>query len=151
MDLDFNSEQNLLRETAAKFFAKECPFENVKEIEESDTGYSKELWARMAELGWMGVFFPEEYGGYGGQFIDLSIIMEEMGKAALPSPFFSTVIQCGLIIMEGASEDQKKELLREQLKIRAGLPQSEKTRLALVLPWLDRSEPTDSEGWQGDG
>jgi len=111
MDLDFNSEQNLLRETAAKFFAKECSFEKVKEIEESDTGYSKELWARMAELGWLGVIFPEEYGGYGGQFIDLSIIIEEMGKAALPSPFFSTVIQCGLIIMESASEDQKKELL----------------------------------------
>ncbi|MCP4727564.1 MAG: acyl-CoA dehydrogenase family protein, partial [bacterium] len=111
MDLDFNSEQNMLRETAAKFFVKECPFETVKDIEESDTGYSKELWSKMAELGWMGVFFPEEYGGYGGQFIDVSIIMEEMGKAALPSPFFSTVIQCGSLIMEGASEDQKKELL----------------------------------------
>ena len=53
MNLDFSSEQKMLRDTAAKFFVKECPFEKVKEIEESDTGYSKELWSKMAELGWM--------------------------------------------------------------------------------------------------
>jgi alkylation response protein AidB-like acyl-CoA dehydrogenase len=111
MELDFSSEQNMLRETASKFFAKECPSDKVKELEESDAGYSPELWRKMADLGWLGVLFPEECGGYGGQFIDTAIIIEEMGKAAFPSPYFSTVIQCGQIILTGGSDAQKKELL----------------------------------------
>ncbi|MDY6934206.1 MAG: acyl-CoA dehydrogenase family protein [Spirochaetota bacterium] len=111
MDLGFTSEQEMLRETAAKFFVNECPSEKVREIEESESGYSSELWSKIAELGWTGVLFPEEYGGYGGQFIDIVIIMEEMGRAVFPSPFFSTVVQCGMLIQEGGSEDQKKDLL----------------------------------------
>jgi alkylation response protein AidB-like acyl-CoA dehydrogenase len=111
MDLDFTSEQIMLRESAAKFFANECDYEKVKHIEESEKGYSPELWQKIAELGWLGMMFPEEYGGYGGSFMDLVLIQEEMGKAVFPSPFFSTVVQCGLLILDGGSEDQKKELL----------------------------------------
>lgn len=111
MNLDFTSEQVMLRESATKFFAKECPFGRVKELEEMEAGYSPELWQQMADLGWLGMLFPEEYGGYGGQFMDMVVIQEEIGKAAYPSPFFSTVIQCGLTILEGGAEDQKKDLL----------------------------------------
>jgi alkylation response protein AidB-like acyl-CoA dehydrogenase len=111
MDLDFTSEQDMLRDAASKFFPNECPYARVKELEESEEGYAPELWQKMADLGWQGLLFPEEYGGYGGQFLDLVIILEEMGKMVFPSPFFSTVVQCGLIILEGATEDQKKELL----------------------------------------
>jgi len=113
MNLDFTSEQEMLKESASKFFANECPYSKVREIEESIEGYSPEVWAKMAELGWMGVMFPEEYGGFEGQFMDIVIIQEEIGKSLCPSPFFSTVIQCGLTILEGATEDQKKELLEK--------------------------------------
>lgn len=111
MDLEFTSEQGMLREAASRFFANECPYAKVKELEESEEGHSPELWQKMAELGWQGMLFPEEYGGYGGQFIDLAIIQEEMGKMVFPSPFFSTVIQCGLVLLERGTEDQKKEIL----------------------------------------
>jgi len=111
MNLDFTSEQEMLRESVSKFLVNECPFSKVKELEESEVGYSSALWQKMAELGWQGLLFPEEYGGYGGQFLDLVIIQEEMGKMVFPSPFFSTVIQCGLIILEGGTEDQKRELI----------------------------------------
>jgi len=111
MDFDLTSEQEMIRKSIAEFIAKECPFEKVKELEESDLGYSPELWQKMAELGWMKVYFPEEFGGYGDPFMNVVIILEEMGKAAFQSPFFSTVIQCGLIILEGGSQEQKKELL----------------------------------------
>ncbi|MBW2369783.1 MAG: acyl-CoA dehydrogenase [Deltaproteobacteria bacterium] len=114
MDLGFTSEQNVHRQFVAEFLAKECPYEFIKEIEESEEGYSKKKWAKMAELGWTLVYLPEEYGGFDDpSFMDLLIIMEELGKAAVPSPFFSTVIQCGLVILEGASEDQKNTLLPE--------------------------------------
>lgn len=111
MDLDFSSEQEMLRDSALKFLMNECPYSKVKEIEDSELGYSPELWTKMTELGWLGLLFPEEYGGYGGQFIDLVIIQEAMGRAVFPGPFFSTVIQCGLIILEGGTEDQKSSLL----------------------------------------
>lgn len=111
MNLDFTSEQNLLRKSVAEFLAKECPFEKVREIEESEEGFDKKHWKKMADLGWMEVFYPEEYGGYGDPFMDVMIIMEEMGKKTFPSPFFSTVVQCGLTILEGGSEEQKKDLL----------------------------------------
>jgi len=60
MDFGFTSEQDMLRNMASKFFANECPFDKVRELEESDAGYSQELWDKMAEMGWMGVVFPEE-------------------------------------------------------------------------------------------
>jgi len=112
MNLDYTSEQNMLRDTAAKFFAGECPYEKVKQIEETDKGYLPELWQKIAELGWTGMIFPSAYGGYDGTFMDLVIIQEEIGKAVFPSPFFSTVVQCGLLILEGGTENQKGELLK---------------------------------------
>ena len=111
MNLDFSKDQDMIRKSVAEFITKECPYEQVKELEESDAGYSPELWKKMAELGWIQIHFPEEYGGLGDPFMDLMIIIEEMGKAAFPSPFFSTVIQCGLTILEGGSKEQKKGLL----------------------------------------
>jgi alkylation response protein AidB-like acyl-CoA dehydrogenase len=111
MDLNFTSEQDMLRDSAAKFLSNECPYGKVKEIEESTEGYSADLYRQVAELGWTGMLFPEEYGGYGGTFMDLVIIQEEIGKMVFPSPFFSTVVQCGIAIMEGGTEEQKQELL----------------------------------------
>lgn len=117
MDLKFTSEQDMLRESAAKFLRSECPYSKVKQLEETEQGFSPELWNKIIELGWLGLPFPEEYGGYGGQFTDLVIIQEEMGKMAFPSPFFSTVVQSGFTILEGGSENQKQGLLS---KISAG-------------------------------
>jgi alkylation response protein AidB-like acyl-CoA dehydrogenase len=111
MDFDFTVEQDMLRKSVAEFLKKECPFDMVKEIEDSDEGYSAKLWKKMAQLEWMGIHFPEEYGGFGDPFMDMLIIVEEMGKTAFPNPFLSTVILCGLTIMEGGSEKQKKDLL----------------------------------------
>jgi alkylation response protein AidB-like acyl-CoA dehydrogenase len=111
MDLDFNKEQEMLRKSVAEFLSKECPFDTVREIEDSATGYDNKMWQKMAKLGWTEIHFPEAYGGLGDPFVDLTIILEEMGKKAVPSPFFSTVILCGLTLMEGGSEKQKKTLL----------------------------------------
>ncbi len=111
MNLDFTSEQEMLRDMAQKFFKKECPYGRVKELEESENGYDHELWKKMADLGWLGMLFPEAYGGLGGQFMDMVVLQEEIGRAVFPSPFFSTVILCGLILYEGAREEQKEGLL----------------------------------------
>lgn len=147
MNLDFTSEQEILRDSARKFVTNECPYARVKELEESEAGYDKGLWSKMAELGWLGWIFPEEYGGFGGEFIDLVIIQEEIGKAVFPSPFFSTVIQCGLTILEGGSEEQKQTLLGQITEggLVMALAQYEKDASLLASGVTMKAEPDGDE------
>ena len=111
MDLGFSEEQEMLRTAARDFLTNECPSELVKQLAEDEKGYSPEMWKKIAELGWMGLAFPEEYDGMGMTFLDLVVLLEEMGRACLPGPYFSTVVLAGYTILEAASEEQKKELL----------------------------------------
>ncbi len=117
MDLDFTEEQEMLRTSARDFLTTECPKTLVREMEEDEKGYSPKLWRKMAELGWLGLVIPEEYDGMGMGFLDLVVLLEEMGRNILPGPFFSTVVLGALPILEAGSEEQKKELLP---KIAAG-------------------------------
>jgi alkylation response protein AidB-like acyl-CoA dehydrogenase len=111
MDFDLNEEQEMLKTTARDFLSKECPKSLVREMVKDDRGYPPDLWHKMAELGWLGLIFPEKYGGLGGSFLDLAVLLEEMGRACLPGPFFSTVILGGLFILNAGTEQQKRELL----------------------------------------
>ena len=111
MDLGLSEEQEMLKKSARDFLQKECPKRLVRQLDESDEGYSSELWRKMAELGWIGLAFPEEYGGGGRAFLDLAILLEEMGYNIVPGPFFSTVVLGGLALLAGGSEEQKKQLL----------------------------------------
>jgi alkylation response protein AidB-like acyl-CoA dehydrogenase len=111
MDFGFSEEQEMLRKTARDFLEKECPKAMVREMAEDEKGYSAEVWQKMADLGWPGLVFPTEYGGGGGNFLDLVVLLEEMGRALLPSPFFATVVLGGLYILEAGSEKQKREIL----------------------------------------
>ncbi len=110
MDLDFTEEQKMLKTMARDFLATECPKSLVRELEESDLGYSPEIWKKMAELGWQGIIIPEEYGGTGLTLFDLALIIEEMGRNILPGPFLSTVISASAIL-EAGTEEQKSEFL----------------------------------------
>jgi 3-oxocholest-4-en-26-oyl-CoA dehydrogenase beta subunit len=113
MDLGLNEEQEMLKKSAREFLSKECPKKLVRELDESDSGYSKDLWKKMAELGWMGLAYPEKYGGNGGSFLDLAVLLEEMGYNIVPGPFFSTVVLAGLTLVDAGSEEQKKEYLNK--------------------------------------
>lgn len=93
------------------FLVKECPKTLVRELQDSEQGYSPELWRKMAEVEWMGMVFPEEYGGTGGEFMDLIVLLEEMGRNVVPGPFFSTVVMGGLPILAAGTDDQKKKFL----------------------------------------
>jgi alkylation response protein AidB-like acyl-CoA dehydrogenase len=111
MDLGFSEEQEMLRTSARDFLTNECPKDLVRQMAEDEKGYTPELWRKMAELGWMGLAFPEEYDGMGMTFFDLIILLEEMGRSCLPGPFFSTVVLGGLTILDAGTEEQKKEFL----------------------------------------
>ncbi len=111
MDLAFSEEQEMLWKSARDFLANKCPKTLVREMEEDEKGYSPELWKEMAELGWLGLPFPEKYEGGGMGFLDLIVLLEEMGRACLPGPFLSTVVLGGLPILEWGSEEQKQQIL----------------------------------------
>jgi alkylation response protein AidB-like acyl-CoA dehydrogenase len=111
MDLGLSEEQEMLRKSARDFLRRECPKRLVRQLDESEEGYSPELWRKMAELGWMGLVFPEKYGGSGHSFLDLAILLEEMGYNIVPGPFFSTVVLGGLTILAAGNEEQKMAFL----------------------------------------
>jgi len=111
MDLSLTPEQKRLQEVARDFLKQECPWTLVKEIDESESGFSPGLWRKMAELGWLGMLFPKAYGGVGSNLTDLAVIYEEMGQALLPGPYFSSAMLCGSIILEVGTEAQKQQLL----------------------------------------
>ena len=91
MNFGFNEEQELLRSTARKFFDNECTSETVRKLMESPEGMMPDLWKKLAEQGWLGLIVPDEYGGMGLGIVDLVVLLEEMGRAVVPGPFFSTM------------------------------------------------------------
>ena len=111
MDFDFNDEQKMFKQGARDFFEKEVPKSLVKKMVEDENGNPPELWQKMAQLGWLGLIYPEQYGGSSGNMIDLIALEEEIGRACLPGAFFSTVLLGGLFILNAGSEEQKKDLL----------------------------------------
>lgn len=111
MDLGLTEIQQMLKTSAQDFLSRECPLTLVREMEEDSKGYTDELWRQMINLGWTGVAFPEQYGGTGGTFADLSVLLEEIGHSLAPSPFFSTVVLGGMTVLDGGSDAQKDEIL----------------------------------------
>ena len=136
MDFALSEEQEMLKKMARDFLENECPKTLVREMEEDDKGYSPELWKKMADLGWMGLVFPAEYGGEGMAFLDLAVLVEELGRALVPGPYMSTVVYCGLPILEAGTEEQKKELL----------PQIAKGELIATLALTEPSASWDPVG-----
>ncbi len=111
MTFAFSEEQQELRSTAARFLDEKSSSETVRELMESDTGFDEGTWKQMADLGWFGMAIPEEYGGLGFGFVEVTVLMEEMGRKLIPAPYLSSVILGANAILNAGTEDQKKELL----------------------------------------
>jgi alkylation response protein AidB-like acyl-CoA dehydrogenase len=136
VDFGFSQEQELLRQTARTFLEKECPSGFVRRMMDDETGTTDEFWQKLAELGWLGLVTPEADGGMGLGLVDLTVVLEEMGRAVMPGPFFSTVLLGGLAIRDAGSEAQRKAWLP---RIAAG-----EARVTLAL--LEESARWDAAG-----
>jgi alkylation response protein AidB-like acyl-CoA dehydrogenase len=111
MQFGLSESQQILKDTARKFFAGESPIAAVRKAMETETAHDPALWAKLAEQGFTGIITPEEYGGMGLGKVELILLMEEAGYALLPGPFFSTVALAGAVIDACASPEQKKNYL----------------------------------------
>ncbi len=110
MDLSFNEEQEMLRDSARKFLTNECSYEFVDRMWKDENGFTQNMWNTMVELGWLALRIPEEYEGLGLGFVELSILFEEMGRVALPGPFFSTVLATEILVDAGSAEQKETYL-----------------------------------------
>ena len=141
MDFSLSEEQEMLKTMARDFLETECPEAVIRETLRSDKGYSPELWGKIAELGWMGISFPEKYGGTEQSIIDLAVLYEEMGRGLFASPHLSTVVLGGETILAAGSEAQKDELL----------PKIVNGELILSAAITEPQSSWDGKAWEPEG
>lgn len=111
MDLGPSESQQLLKRNAREFLDKNSTPAMVRQMEEDRTGFDPSVWKQVCDLGWAGLLVPEEYGGSGGDVIDMTTLFEEVGRHAFMSPLFTSGVLSALTILAVGSEDQKKALL----------------------------------------
>jgi alkylation response protein AidB-like acyl-CoA dehydrogenase len=111
LDFGFSEEQEMLRDAAKRFLADNCSTKFVRQMMVDSTAHDPGFWAKLVGQGWPGLLIPEEYGGANGTFLDLTVIVEEMGKALIPGPFFAAATLGAPVFIEGASDALKKEFL----------------------------------------
>jgi alkylation response protein AidB-like acyl-CoA dehydrogenase len=148
MDFGFSQEQELLRQTARSFLEKECPSTFVRRMMDEPAGTTDEFWAKLAELGWLGLISPEAQGGSGLGLVDLTVVLEEMGRAVMPGPYFSTVLLGGLAILLAGSEAQRQAWLP---KLAAGEARATLALLEAETRWDAAGVRLAAKPKKGDG
>ena len=111
LDLSLTESEEMLKATALDFMRRDAPKEVVQKLQETDTGYTEELWRKVVEMGWLGVIIPERYGGTGNPLTSAAVIFEALGSGPLPGPYFSSGILGSLIVLEAGTEEQKERTL----------------------------------------
>jgi len=136
MDIGFTEEQELLRDSARRFLEAECATGFVRQRMAEPAAVTDEFWERLAAQGWLGIVYPEADGGSGLGLGDLVVLMEEMGRAVMPGPFFSTVLLGGAAIAEAGSVTQR----------RAWLPRIAGGGAKAALAWTEPNLRWDAAG-----
>jgi alkylation response protein AidB-like acyl-CoA dehydrogenase len=108
MALVRTEEQEILARTAREFVTGRSPLRRVRELREDSTGFSRELWGAMADLGWLGIVVPEQYGGAGLGWADLAVVMEEAGRGLLPEPLVGSVLLATTAVLLAGTDAQKQ-------------------------------------------
>src|SRR5271157_1434565 len=113
MDFDLTEEQRLLKESLDRLIGDRYAFEQRKTYEQAPDGWSRDLWAQYAELGLLGLPFPEAQGGFGGGPVETMTIMEAFGRALILEPYLATVTLGGGLVRRAGSAAQQAALLPE--------------------------------------
>jgi hypothetical protein len=113
MEFVLTEEQQLLQDTAREFVSKNSSLRRIRALRDSGDalGFSRDLWNEMAKLGWLGIIFPEEYGGAGLGYTELMVVLEELGRGLMPEPVISNLLLAGSAIASGGSQAQREAVL----------------------------------------
>jgi alkylation response protein AidB-like acyl-CoA dehydrogenase len=108
MDFNLSDEQRQLKDSVERFVRDQYAFDKWRKTVTTEAGFREENWQQMAELGWLGVAVPEDFGGLGGSAIDTMVIMEGLGRGLVVEPYLSTVVLGGGLIAHSGSKAQKE-------------------------------------------
>jgi pimeloyl-CoA dehydrogenase small subunit len=111
MDFDLSEEQRLLRDSVERLLADHYGFDKRRSYLAEPEGWSRGLWAQYAELGLLGLPFPEDYGGFGGGPIEVMLVMEAFGHVLALEPYLATVVLGGTALRLAGNEEQKSAIL----------------------------------------
>ena len=111
MNFELSEEQKMIQQSVERFVQENYDLSNRIKISSEDPGYSKEYWSSMAELGWLGLAFDEEDGGFGGNQIDTLVLMEQFGKGLVLEPFLANIVLGGGAIKRGGSAKLKESII----------------------------------------
>ncbi len=111
LNLALTESEEMLKKTALDFMRRDAPKEVIQALQETDTGYTEDLWRKVVEMGWLGIIIPEQYGGTGNPLTSAGVLFEALGTGPLPGPYFSSGILGSLIVLEAGTEEQKQRIL----------------------------------------
>ncbi|MGH0028229.1 MAG: acyl-CoA dehydrogenase family protein [Myxococcota bacterium] len=121
MNFDLTEEQQILVDSVAKFVQNDSGTERFRKLRETERGWDTEMWERMGEMGWLSVPFPEEHGGFGGSFVDLALILEQLGRGLVPEPIIPSVVLAGGLVSRLGSDAQIEQFLAPMIEGRTSL------------------------------
>src|SRR5215831_7899854 len=152
MNFAFTDDQILLKNSVRSALDEQCKPGHVRAMTDDARGYGDHLWSEMAKLGWLGLPFAEEYGGAGLGLVELCLVLEEMGRAAYPGPYFASVVLGGLGLALGGSAAQKERWLPA---IAAGTARLTAALVEETLDWDPASTTAEAvpsgDGWKLSG
>jgi len=148
MNFDLSEEQQMIVDQVAKFVQNDSPVERFRKLRESERGWETSMWERMGEYGWLGVELPEEQGGFGGSFVDIAIILEQLGRGLVPEPYIASVVLGGGLLSRLGSEEQRERFLTPSVegKRSLALAYAERQSRYNLADCSTHAEPTDG-GW----
>ena len=111
MDLSLTPEQEMLKAAASRLVSQEYPKETLLQIASPDETTPLEPWGQLAGTGWLGILIPQQYGGEGGSFTDAGVLFEELGRGPVPGPHLTSAVLSALTVLEGGTEQQKRDWL----------------------------------------
>jgi len=116
MDFELDQDQQMLAKTVADFAKNESPVARFRKLRDDDVGYDPAVWKHMGELGWLGVAFPEEVGGFGGGFVECAVVLEHLATTLVPEPYLASVVLGGSTLLRAGNERQHAEYLTPMLE-----------------------------------
>ena len=153
MNFDLSKEQEMIVASVTSFVKEESPIERFRKIRDSGAGWDQEIWAQMGDYGWLGIAFPEDVGGIGGSFVDMALILEQLGRHLVPEPYIASVVLAGGLVDRLGTSEQRQAHLPSMIEGKTSLAfaYSERQSRYHLHDCLTRAERTADGGYRLDG
>jgi alkylation response protein AidB-like acyl-CoA dehydrogenase len=151
MNFGFTEEQDLLRREVRRFLDERCPLPEVRRIIETPSGYSEPLWKELGALGWLGLSVPEDLGGAGLSWLDLSVLLEETGRSLFPSPLIANTLAATALLELGSQEQKSRWLPGLCDGSRVGSPALIEESDIISVAGMQLRAEEDGDAWRLNG